>query len=268
MTTLRMFVLAAIIVYAAFAAFAWFLGDGMMFQPPAPSYREGRMPIVHVRTVDGASIAMMHLPNPNASLTLLYSHGNAEDIGQLAPVLAELRDAGYAVLAYDYRGYGLSTGGPPSTRGAVRDAEAVYRHAIDSLKIPSNRLVLYGRSVGSGPATDVAARFPVGGLVIESGFVSAFRVLTRATLLPFDRFPNERSIARVRAPVLVMHGTDDEVIGFWHGPRLFAAARGPRLALWVEGAHHNDVGETAGDKYFAALKAFSELVITAGHRLD
>ena len=84
--------------------------------------------------------------------------------------------AGFAVVGLDYRGYGMSTGGPPSAIGAVHDMEAVYRYVVDTLGVPPSRLVLYGRSVGSGPATDLAARVPVGGLVLESAFVSAFRV--------------------------------------------------------------------------------------------
>lgn len=255
-----MLLLYAAVGYVAFAAFAWFMADRMMFLPPPSSYRPGDLPTVLVPTDDGSSVAVLYLPNDTSRLTLLFSHGNAEDLGHVAPSLPELRDQGFSVLAYDYRGYGLSTGGAPTTRGAIRDAEAVYRYAVDSLRIDPKTLVLHGRSVGTGPATDLASRLPVGGLVIESGFVSAFLVMTRVPLLPFDRFPNERNLARVSAPVLVIHGTEDEVIGFWHGRRLFAAAPAEKYSLWVDGAHHNDLAETAGDRYLAALRAFGEVV--------
>jgi fermentation-respiration switch protein FrsA (DUF1100 family) len=202
------------------------------------------------------TIATLHLPNPRAAITVLYAHGNAEDLGQLAPWLEELRRAGFAVLAFDYRGYGLSTGGPPSAAGVTDDMAAVYHHAVSTLKIPPSRLVLYGRSVGSGPATDLASRVPVGGLVLESAFVSAFRVLTRVSVLPFDRFHNLRHIRRVRCPVLVIHGTDDEVIPVSHGRRLYEAAGQPKQALWIEGAHHNDVPFVGGTRYWQALAAF------------
>lgn len=245
----------ALLVYAAFAAFAYFASDRMIFLPPSASYTAGRLPIVMVPTDDGASIATLYLPNPRASLTLLYAHGNAEDLGQLAPWLEEYRRAGFAVLAFDYRGYGASTGGPPSASGATRDMEAVHRHAVRTLGIAPSRIVLYGRSVGSGPATELAARLPVlGGLVIESGFVSAFRVLTHITLLPFDRFHNLRHIREVRSPVLVIHGQEDEVIPWSHGRRLFHSANEPKLALWVDGAHHNDVLLVGGERYWEALR--------------
>jgi fermentation-respiration switch protein FrsA (DUF1100 family) len=259
---MKSLLVTAVLVYAAFAAFAWFMSDRMMFLPPSPSYRAGQLPIVMVPT-DGGSIATLYLPNPRATITVLFAHGNAEDLGHAEPWLEELRRAGFSVLAFDYRGYGMSTGGPPSAPGATNDMEAVYHHAVNTLKIPPSRLVLYGRSVGSGPATDLAARVPVGGLVLESAFVSAFRVLTRVSLLPFDRFHNLRHIRRVRAPVLVIHGTDDEVIPFSHGRRLYEAAGEPKQSLWVDGAHHNDVPIIGGARYWLALAAFGGQVATA-----
>jgi len=139
----------------------------------------------------------------------------------------------------------------------------VYHHAVKTLAIPPSRLVLYGRSVGSGPATDLASRVPIGGLVLESAFVSAFRVLTKVSLLPFDRFHNLRHIRRVRAPVLVIHGTDDEVIPASHGRSLYEAAGQPKQALWIEGAHHNDVLIVAGARYWSTLAAFGRQVAAA-----
>jgi abhydrolase domain-containing protein 17 len=259
---MKALLVTVLLVYLAFAAFAWLASDRMIFQPPPSSYRAGQLPIVMVPT-DGGSIATLHLPNPRATVTVLYAHGNAEDLGHAAPLLEELRRAGFAVLAFDYRGYGSSTGGPPSAAGATSDMEAVYRHAVQTLKIPPSRIVLYGRSVGSGPATDLAARVPIGGLVLESAFVSAFRVLTRVSLLPFDRFHNLRHIRRVRAPVLVIHGTEDEVIPVSHGRRLYEAAGQPKQALWVEGAHHNDVPFVAGARYWSTLAAFGREVASA-----
>ena len=259
---MRAVLVTAVLVYVAFAAFAWLMSDRMIFQPPSPSYRAGQLPIVMVPT-DGGSIATFHLPNPRAAVTVLYAHGNAEDLGQLVPYLEELRRTGFAVLAFDYRGYGMSTGSPPSAKGATSDMEAVYRHAVKTLAIPPSRIVLFGRSVGSGPATDLASRVPIGGLVLESAFVSAFRVLTRVSLLPFDRFHNLRHIRRVRAPVLVIHGTADEVIPVSHGRLLYEAAGQPRQALWIDGAHHNDVPFVAGARYWSALAAFGRQVASA-----
>jgi abhydrolase domain-containing protein 17 len=255
------------IVYLAIAAAAYFLADRMIFLPPPPSYAEGELPVVLVPTEDGARIATLHLPDPRAVHTILYSHGNAEDLGHLVPLLEQLRRTGFSVLAYDYRGYGLSTGGRATTSGASEDLRAVYRHAIDDLGIQPERLILLGRSVGSGPAAELAAHERIGGLVLESAFVSAYRVLTRIPILPFDRYPNLRNVREVEAPVLVIHGVNDEVIAYWHGRRLFDAAPEPKQLLRVEAAGHNDLVYVAGDRYWHALRSFSFLVEhgAAGH---
>ena len=257
---LKAVLILGLALYLAFAAVAYFLADRMIFLPPASSYTASRLPVVQVPAEGGARIAVLHLAHPRASHTILYSHGNAEDLGHLSGVLERIRRAGFSVLAYDYRGYGASTGGPPTARDSYRDVAAVYRYAVHELGIPPSRLILLGRSVGSGPAVHLAAREPVGGLVIESGFASAFRVLTRVSLLPFDRFPNERQLRRVSCPVLVIHGARDEVIHPRHARALYAAAREPRRMVWVERAGHNDLVDVAGEEYGRALRDFAEVV--------
>lgn len=251
------FSLFAVVAYAVVIALVWLVSDRMIFLPPPSSYDEHSLPVVRVNTDDGNAVAVLHLPNPDAQFTLLFSHGNAEDLGYLAPFLMQLRDAGFAVLAYDYRGYGLSTGGPPTTAGADRDEAAVFRHAIEVLGIPAERIILHGRSVGSGPAVALATREQVAGLVIESGFVSVYRVLTRWPLLPFDKFPNLSRMPDIRCPVLVIHGRQDEIIPFWHGEKLYAAAPQPKQTLWVEDAGHNDLADVAWDQYIQSLQDFA-----------
>jgi fermentation-respiration switch protein FrsA (DUF1100 family) len=257
---LKSLLLFTVLAYVGLVLVAYFAADRLIFLPPASSYSDAQLPVRLVSTTDGARIAVLHLPNPSSSFTLLYSHGNAEDLGHLAPLLQQLQGAGFAVLAYDYRGYGLSTGGPPSAEGAYRDIAAVYRHATEDLQIPASQIIVYGRSVGSGPAVDLAARQPVAALIIESGFTSTFRVVTRLPLLPFDRFSNLRTIREVRCPVLVIHGRQDEVIPFSHGEKLYAAAPEPKQFLWVQGAGHNDLVWVAGGEYWQALVDFASLV--------
>jgi fermentation-respiration switch protein FrsA (DUF1100 family) len=252
-----------ILIYLCIAATAYFLADRLIFLPPASSYAPGDLPVAPIVTEDSATITALHLPNDTAVFTIIHSHGNAEDLGQLAPLLERLRDeAGVSVLAYDYRGYGLSTGGPPTAAATSRDLRAVYEFAMRELGVPPHRIILHGRSVGTGPAVELAAREPVGGLILESGFVSAFRVVTRAPLLPFDRFPNLRRMRSVRAPVLVIHGTRDEVIPFSHGRRLYEAATEPRRRLWVEDAGHNDLVQVAGGAYWRAIRDFVRVLDT------
>jgi fermentation-respiration switch protein FrsA (DUF1100 family) len=250
--------LSVALVYGVLCLLAWLLADRMIFLPPAPSYRDGP-DIVRLETRSGERIAAIHVPNPEARYTLLYSHGNAEDLGFMRPFLPALRDLGFAVLIYDYRGYGLSEG-RPSERASYEDIDAAYEYLTGRLGVPPDRIIAFGRSVGAGPTLDLAVRQPVAGLVLESPFVTAFRVLTRWPLLPFDKFRNLDKIRQVRRPVLIMHGEADEVVPAWHGRQLFQAAPGPKQALWVPRASHNDFAWVAGSRYGRALQDFARLV--------
>jgi fermentation-respiration switch protein FrsA (DUF1100 family) len=170
-----------------------------------------------------------------------------------------MRAAGFAVFAYDYQGYGTSES-KPTERHACEDADAAYDYLVGTLHVPAERIIAFGRSLGGGVATDLASRRPVAGLVLESTFTTAFRVFTRASVLPFDRFDNVHKIKRVHCPVLVMHGTRDMLIHIALGRQLYAAANEPKLFLWVEGAGHNDVPYFAGKRYFEALHSLAELI--------
>jgi len=225
-----------------------------------PEYGSQRAPagMQKLPDVHGGEVAVLHVPNPQARFTCWFFHGNAEDLGDIESTLLALRAAGFAVFAFDYPGYGLSSGKPSETslNAAARIAR---RYLRETLKVPPERTLLYGRSLGGGPAVQMALEEHTGGLVLQSTFMSVFRVATRWRILPFDRFENLRKIARVNCPVLVMHGREDEVIAFRHGEALFAAAREPKRRLWVPRAHHNDFVAAAGEGYWRSLREFSEL---------
>lgn len=247
---------SVLLVYGCVALWLYVSADRMIFLPPAPSYRD-TPEILKVPTAAGERIAALHLPNPQATFTLLYSHGNAEDLGWVRPVFGALRDLGFAVFGYDYRGYGLSEG-RPSERNTYADIDAAYEYLVRELGVPPERIIAYGRSVGTGAAVDLAARKPLGGLILESSFLTAFRVVTRVPLFPFDKFRNADKIGRVRCPVLVIHGLADEVVPFSHGRRLFELAPEPKTFVAIPGAHHNDLMWVAGPAYGRALREFAE----------
>lgn len=255
---LRGLLLIVVGLYLIVLIMAAFFSDGIMFQPPQAGYRD-QPGILRLISSDGAEISAKYFPNPNAEFTVLFSHGNAEDIGDDEPLLERIRAAGFAVFAYDYQGYGTSEG-RPSERHAYEDENAAYQFLVQSMHVQPSRIIAFGRSVGSGPACDLASRHPVAGLILESAFTSAFRVMTRVRVLPFDKFDNLRKIKSVRCPVLIIHGTEDSVINISHGKELFAAANEPKQALWIEGANHNDVASIGGTRYSDSLKAFAALV--------
>ena len=254
----RSALIIAVLLYAAFALYAWMFSDDLLFPAPPASYTD-TAEIIKLRTADGARISAVYLENPQATHTILYSHGNGEDIGLVRFLLEDYRRFGFAVFAYDYHGYGTSEG-KPSEAGVYADIDAAYDYLVLERKIAPESIIALGRSLGGGAAADLAARKPLGGLIMESAFVSAFRVLTQVPLLPFDKFRNLAKMSRARCPVLVIHGTEDEVIAYWHGEKLFAAAPEPKRFLPVAGAHHNDVFEVGGRRYYQTLKDFAALV--------
>ena len=244
--------------YLALFCYAYFFTEKTIFQPPVASYKDTEQ-ILKIPSPDGTRISAVYLPNPRARYTLLYSHGNGEDLGQLRPMLLNLQEMGFAVLAYDYHGYG-TTPGVPSEANAYGDEELAYDYLVKSKGVPADRIVAIGHSLGCAMAVDLASRRPLGGLILTSAFVSADRIVTGGSLLPFDKFQNLSKIGQVHCPVLVMHGKQDRTVPLWHGEALFAAANAPKQALWVENAAHNDLFETAGPRFQQTIKDFIGLI--------
>jgi fermentation-respiration switch protein FrsA (DUF1100 family) len=254
-TTLRMALIVAAAMYGVLIAVTFLFSDRMILPAPASSYGNPDADMKVFRGADGAALIGLFLPLPEARYTVLYSHGNFEDLGWVRARMEILRGLGLQVFGYDYRGYGLSEG-TASVARATEDARAAFAHVRDTLGVPSERIVLYGRSVGGGPSLRLALEEPVAGVILEATFTSAFRVVTQVPLLPFDRFPNASLIGQLDAPVLLLHGRHDRVVPFRHGPALLAAATEPKRAVWFDDAGHNDIVETAPERYRTALRSF------------
>jgi fermentation-respiration switch protein FrsA (DUF1100 family) len=240
--------------YLFFNLYALLVSDGMIFVPQPPSYTH--LPgEVKILSGAGEHINAVYLEHPAAKHTILFSHGNAEDLGNVVPFMRQFHDRGYSVLMYDYRGYGSSEG-RPSTRNAKQDVTAAYDWLVREKGVDPQTIISQGRSLGGAAATWLAAHRKVGGLIVEVSFVSAFRVKTRWPLLPWDKFNNLKSIRRSRCPVLIIHGTDDNIIPFWHGQKLYEAAPEPKQHLWIKGGNHNDYVYVAGEEYTDAVRRF------------
>lgn len=249
---------SALLIYILVSIAVHFIADGIIFIPQPTRYRDTEE-IIKIAVTEKQNISAIHYEAPNGSPTLVFMHGNAEDLGSSRSYLEELRSWGFGVFSYDYRGYGTSDG-KASVKNAYADADAAYRYLTENLNLTPNRIVLYGRSVGSGSAVYLASKYPVGGLIIESGFISAFRVVLPCRVFPFDRFPNRKRMPLVKCPVLVMHGRKDSIIPFKHGQILFDTAREPKMSLWLDDAGHNDFALTAGRKLQETLLQFKALV--------
>jgi fermentation-respiration switch protein FrsA (DUF1100 family) len=255
-------ILAAVLTaFGGLVVMTWLCADALIFPVPPPSYQDApgqpKLP-----ASDGNKITAVFLPNPAASHVLLFSHGNKQDLGLADDRLRLYRENGWAVCAYDYPGYGTSTGAP-SEAGCCAALAAAYAFLTTSKGYAPEKIVLYGLSLGSGPAIDLASREPVGGLILEGAFLSAFRVVTRFKILPWDRFNNLEKIRHTAAPLLSIHATEDKTVPFRHGQILFAAHPGPKRHLWVGGAGHNNILETDAAGYWDALDQFRHSLLPA-----
>ena len=248
--------LAIAIIYALIMLFAFFCSKPMIFPAPAASY-DPSLPGLRYIPLSSGQITAFYLEaeQGDAPYTLLYSHGNAEDIGTQLPILKEYASNGWNVLIYDYPGYGLSNGSP-SEEAVIASAEAAYQYLIHELNIPADKIVLYGRSLGGGPTIDLASRFENAGVILECTFTSIFRVVTRVAILPWDIFKNIDKIQDIKTPLLIFHGDKDIVVPFSHGQKLYDKAIEPKKNIWINGGGHNNLIELMGKKYWDELQTF------------
>ena len=213
---------------------------------------------VWLRAEDGVRLHAWWIPSAGSRLATVFLHGNAGNLTHRVAHIREITAAGSSLLLIDYRGYGKSAG-RPTERGLYADAAAAYQYLLDTGHQPSG-IVLHGESLGAAVAVDVAARRPCAGVVLEAPFSSgrdvAARVLPLVGPLIVFGFDSKTKIARVRAPLLIIHGDRDEVIDYELGKRLFEAAPQPKSFWTVPGAGHNDLVETAGPQYRERLRAF------------
>uniref|UniRef100_A0A0E0JWM9 Serine aminopeptidase S33 domain-containing protein n=1 Tax=Oryza punctata TaxID=4537 RepID=A0A0E0JWM9_ORYPU len=202
--------------------------------------RRGNVEARRLRTKRGTEVVAMYVRQAGARLTLLYSHGNAADLGQMFELFVELSaHLNVNLMGYDYSGYGQSSG-KPSEHNTYADIEAVYRCLVETYGASEENIILYGQSVGSGPTLDLASRLPrLRAVVLHSPILSGLRVMypVKHTYW-FDIYKNIDKIPLVRCPVLVIHGTADEVVDCSHGRALWELSKVKYEPLWVKGGNH------------------------------
>jgi pimeloyl-ACP methyl ester carboxylesterase len=198
-----------------------------------------------------------------ARAAIIYFHGNSGNIGSLGWLGESLAAREFDVLLFDYRGYGRSEGQIRDEYDMYKDADAAYRYVISRAPAPIERIVLYGQSLGTAAATDLASREKCGALIVESGLSSASDMAqVMAPWLPRwlnrfgqNRFDSKGKLPRVHCPVLISHGGSDDVAPASQGLALFASANEPKRLILAPEAGHNMFGH-GGDEYIDQVAAF------------
>lgn len=204
--------------------------------------------------------------------TVIYFHGNGGNIGAIGWLGEALSRRGFNVLLFDYRGYGRSEGSPRDERAIYEDADAAYDFVVGQRDARPDHVVLYGQSLGTTAAVDLAARRPCGALVLESGLSSASDMAR--LILPWvpvwahrygqNHFESAKKLQRVSAPVLVAHGARDSTIPVEQGHKLYNSAREPKQLVIIQDAGHNDLVARGGKEYLDALEEFIRGHVKAG----
>lgn len=261
-TAVLVYVVILVLLRVYESKLIYFPGPERTLVAPPPSLG---LPVrrVELPTEDNVSLVGWVIPaDAGSRLWLLVCHGNAGNLSQFdRPVhYAGLRQLGLSLLAFDYRGYGES-GGAPSEGGLYRDAETAYRYLTTELGVSAAQIVIFGHSLGSAVAIDLANRVPAAGLIVEGAFTSATD--RGQELYPYipvrwiaaSRFSSIEKVSRVTAPKLFLHATEDEVIPLAHGRRLYEAAAPPKTFVELRGGH-GDAFDVDSARYFGSIAKF------------
>jgi uncharacterized protein len=195
---------------------------------------------------DGERVIVWHVPAKPGHAVVLYFHGNGDFLagffGRFRDILAD----GTGVVALSYRGYAGSSG-QPREQGLLQDAAAAYGFA--TARYRADKIVAWGFSLGTGVAVALAAEHPIGRLILEAPYTSIADVAASAfpifpvRLVLRDQFRSDQRIARVTAPLLIMHGARDATIPIAFGERLFALAHEPKQFVRFPEGGHNDLDD-------------------------
>ena len=228
-----------------------------VFTPPDPTYCVDQKSFHTVRNPrDGHEIPVVAVTHKKPRLAILYSHGNAEDLGQVVHWCEALSIRFHAsVFSYDYRGYGPSSS-RATEANVFSDVQAVTQHVQRLFR--DDQIVFFGRSLGCAPSIRAASLTPgAKGLILESPFLSCVKTVVHTPwTFWFDMFRNEVGIRDCAQPTLIIHGKRDSVVPFAHGEKLYDECPNPWGCLWLEGAGHNDIDTRFRSELFQKIDHF------------
>jgi len=238
--------------YVLLAAFVYVFQSRLIYFPNIPGRALTATPAdvgltfeeARIATADGLELFGWYVPAGAGAPTVLFCHGNAGNISHRLEWLQIFHGMGLAVLLFDYRGYGKS-GGAPDEAGTYRDAQAAWDFLAHSKRVDPAHIVILGESLGGAIAAHLAKDVTsAGALILSSAFTSApdlasqFYWYLPVRLLARFEYPTVEYVSHVRAPTLVIHSRDDEIVPFAHGQRIFERAAGAKAFVEISGDHN------------------------------
>ncbi|HYO57243.1 alpha/beta hydrolase [Archangium sp.] len=245
---LLMVLVTLVIAYVGLCVLV-FLNQRQLVFPVPPGAREPELPgatLLRIPGPEGSTVYALHVPAPDGAPTVVHFHGNGEQLADEAWLAQRFQEAGLGFYAVEYPGYGLAAGQGPSEAGIYAAAEVALEHLHQKLGVPRERTVLQGQSLGSGVAVEMAKRGHGTRLVLITPYTSIVDLGARifpwlpASLLVRDPFDSAAKAPGLELPVLIVHGTRDEVIPVDMGQRLGTLFPSATVRL-LEGRSHNDV---------------------------
>jgi hypothetical protein len=200
---------------------------------------------IFIRTKDGEDINALFYPGSKRDV-IVYFHGNAGDLSNWQFIAKDFTKLGYNFLIIDYRGYGKSSG-VITEKGLYEDAEAAYQYLVNEKGFSPKNIIIYGRSIGSGVAVELAKKHETKGLILESAYSSLKKLANEKmpylfpSLILRYHFDSIEKINDVKSPVIFFHGSDDTLIPLSHTNRLYEKFTGKKKKIIIQGAGHNDL---------------------------
>ena len=249
--TLLLILLTGVAVYVLLIAYVYVFQAGLIFFPNLPGRTLAATPSqiglrfeeVRITTADRVDLHGWYVPAPADAPAILLCHGNAGNIAHRLDWLEIFRGMGFAVLLFDYRGFGRSSG-TPTEQGTYLDAQAAWDYLTNTKGFSPRSIVIVGESLGGPIAAHLAQNVAPGALILVSTFTSLVDLArTHYWYLPVRllvrfQYPTAAYVARVHVPTLVIHSRDDEMIPFLHGEELRRRASGSAQLLEIFGDHN------------------------------
>jgi len=242
--------ISVVIAYVALTILAFFLKEKIAFPAPSTSYIFGG-PFFMIDD----KISAVYLKAENPRFTIIYSHGNGEDIGEIFPLLQQWQQRGFNILAYDYFGYGHSKG-KPSQDNILEAADIVFAWAKENIGTTKANTIIAGYSLGGAAAIHLASQNDVAGLIVMGAFSTAFNAVLPYNIFPFDMLKNIEKINNVSAPVLFIHGTADKIVPYRNCKALYAERKNNKTLLAIKGAGHLDLFTYKPEEFWNAINNF------------